>query len=590
MVFKTDRIITGRLDSVPAISFDIIVGSAGQVTSEVATHTVSDFVADISNGDRILFLNGTHTLVRNENITEDDIELVGESTQAILDFAGDTIVFDQVWAVDDTPTGNEYIDETADANSATNADFTPFTYSAVEAIGDYCAFGLAEPFGRIFLDGANGTAGVGGVVDWEYWDGSAWSLLEVSDGTSGFTKAVTDIASADQIVSWEMPIDWAALVINGSSSLYYVRAIITTVYSTNPIYDQGFIRGMLTVSGNRARGMLRTSNAIAHDINVSGVNSEIQFEEVSWSGNMIAPYFPLDHRTLPQWTFGFQVGVDFNIPTVSNTIITALTPTTVAYYDTTNSELRTYEFDGSTWSLTGSGLPIAAQIACIIALNETDIAFYGTGIDELRLYRWGGSTWTEIGTAISIVVSAGTCRITALNGTDVALSIENNNSFQAYRWGGSSWATLGNEFDYGASPITIQFCAMNGTDVAWYETISDDIRMLHFDGSDWTQISADTNVTGTSLPNFSNMVALNGTDILANDAANGDIRIYRFNGSHWNKIGLPTIVSTTSNNGQMTPLNGTDIAFIDIDDEDLRVIRFNFDQQGKPYSVAGGAF
>lgn len=46
--------------------YDIVVGSSQQVADDVATHTVSDFVAAISNGDKILILDGTHTLVRNE--------------------------------------------------------------------------------------------------------------------------------------------------------------------------------------------------------------------------------------------------------------------------------------------------------------------------------------------------------------------------------------------------------------------------------------------------------------------------------------------------------------------------------------------
>lgn len=146
----------------------------------------------------------------------------------------------QVWAVDDTPADNEFVDETADFNSAANADFQPFTFAAAEAIGDYCAFGFSQEFSRLIFDYANGTAGVGGTVAWEYWSGSSWTALSgVSDATNGFTTAAADGLA----VTWTAPTDWATRTLNGSAQLFYVRARVTATYSTNPILDQGFIAG-----------------------------------------------------------------------------------------------------------------------------------------------------------------------------------------------------------------------------------------------------------------------------------------------------------------------------------------------------------
>ncbi len=63
---------------------DIVVGSAGEVTSGDADNTVGDFVVAIANGDTVRFLAGTHALTRNEDITETDVTLLFES-DAILD-------------------------------------------------------------------------------------------------------------------------------------------------------------------------------------------------------------------------------------------------------------------------------------------------------------------------------------------------------------------------------------------------------------------------------------------------------------------------------------------------------------------------
>lgn len=154
------------------------------------------------------------------------------------DFASDpvSVAMGQVWQVDDDG-GPGYVDETTNANNDTDADWTIFP--AVEATDDSVTIGYASTFAQIRFDNANGTAGVGGTVAWEYWNGSTWTALsDVVDGTTGFTASVSD----NQLVSWTIPSDWAATTINGSASLYYVRAKITGVYSTNPVYDQGFVR------------------------------------------------------------------------------------------------------------------------------------------------------------------------------------------------------------------------------------------------------------------------------------------------------------------------------------------------------------
>jgi len=159
------------------------------------------------------------------------------STTVVVADIRETSEFSHVWQADDTPADNAFVDETADANSSTDADWTLFP--ATEATGDYAAFGFTQTFSQISFDYINGTAGIGGVVAWEYWDGSAWAALTgVTDNTTGFTAAAAD----DLTVSWSIPTDWAKQVISTSASLYFVRARITTVYSTNPVLDQGSVR------------------------------------------------------------------------------------------------------------------------------------------------------------------------------------------------------------------------------------------------------------------------------------------------------------------------------------------------------------
>jgi hypothetical protein len=62
-------------------------------------------------------------------------------------------------------------------------------------------------------------------------------LTGFTDGTSDFTAAAAD----GQEVTWTLPTDWAQNTLN-SVQAFYVRARISAgSYSTNPVYDQGFL-------------------------------------------------------------------------------------------------------------------------------------------------------------------------------------------------------------------------------------------------------------------------------------------------------------------------------------------------------------
>ena len=142
----------------------------------------------------------------------------------------------RVWHVD--ASSGDITEETKDANGSANADWTVFP--ATEAVGDYVAFGHTGTFTQLKFDYANGTAGVVGVVSWEFWNGTAWTALSgVTDGTTGFTAAVGDAKT----VTWTLPTNWATTTISSDEELYYVRAKITTVYTTNPVLDQGYVLG-----------------------------------------------------------------------------------------------------------------------------------------------------------------------------------------------------------------------------------------------------------------------------------------------------------------------------------------------------------
>ena len=138
----------------------------------------------------------------------------------------------RAWQVDESASPDTYVEQTDEFNSTATGDCNPFP--ATEAVNDFFAVGSRSKFSRLRVD--TGTAGVAGVVAWEYWNGSSWSALSgVTDGSNGFTT------TGLQNVDFTVPTDWEAVSLNGETPLFYIRARVTTVYTTNPVLDEGFI-------------------------------------------------------------------------------------------------------------------------------------------------------------------------------------------------------------------------------------------------------------------------------------------------------------------------------------------------------------
>ncbi len=143
---------------------------------------------------------------------------------------------DQVWQIGDPGGTPVFVDETTDFNSATADDVDPFPVG--DAVGDQFAIGFIQPFSQVTITIA--TAGVGGVVTWNYFDGTSIVVLSgVTDGTTSFTAAPGTVT-----ITFTIPGDWVAESVNGSDVLYFIYAEIASgVYSTDPILTQGFIDG-----------------------------------------------------------------------------------------------------------------------------------------------------------------------------------------------------------------------------------------------------------------------------------------------------------------------------------------------------------
>lgn len=80
-----------------------------------------------------------------------------------------------------------------------------------------------------YMSGTGGTTGVGGALTWERWDGAAWASVTGSNLTSDGPFNISSAATS-------------RTTINGVSA-FWIRATVSTGYSTAPVSKFGFISG-----------------------------------------------------------------------------------------------------------------------------------------------------------------------------------------------------------------------------------------------------------------------------------------------------------------------------------------------------------
>jgi len=124
-------------------------------------------------------------------------------------------------------TPDAYVEAINEANNDSN-ETNVILFPATEALGDRFYIGYPVIFSRVNFNIA--VNGVGGVVAWDYFNGTDFApLTSVTDGTTSFTAG-----TGSRILTFSPPEDWTANTINTEGPYFHIRARITTVYTTNP--------------------------------------------------------------------------------------------------------------------------------------------------------------------------------------------------------------------------------------------------------------------------------------------------------------------------------------------------------------------
>jgi len=135
--------------------------------------------------------------------------------------------------------GGVFTDETTAANEVTANDMTLFPAVPVAGTDRY-NFGFKEKVSSLKVN--VGTVGTGTyTVTYEYWNGSAFVALTVTDNTTDFKTVGANT------VTFTPPADWATTTINGQGPFFYIRAEIQAGTTTAiPLGTQAFISGYPT--------------------------------------------------------------------------------------------------------------------------------------------------------------------------------------------------------------------------------------------------------------------------------------------------------------------------------------------------------
>jgi hypothetical protein len=111
---------------------------------------------------------------------------------------------------------------TYSANLSTSTAFDLFPDDA--AIDDAIYFGRIKEFKNIKFYVGTAFAATSVTFVWEYYDGSSWQTLSVTDNTNGFTNL------GENEVTWNVPHDWDhGPVINSIYMVYWVRCRISAI-------------------------------------------------------------------------------------------------------------------------------------------------------------------------------------------------------------------------------------------------------------------------------------------------------------------------------------------------------------------------
>lgn len=204
-----------------------------------------------------------------------------------------------------------FTSETGEANNATVDDMTLCPIPA--AANDRAYWGSTRKFDVIVLTVS--TAGAGTyTLSWEYWDGTAWSALVVTDATGNFK-----VAGTEQLITFQAPNDWATTTVNTQGPFYYVRSETDAgTQTTQPFGTQTWLRPFSTVERrDRTWTMVIPRNVMDKN---ADANADIFDGETNWDSTQLYKERMRDKYLITEFVYDNSkggYGYKFSVPLVA---------------------------------------------------------------------------------------------------------------------------------------------------------------------------------------------------------------------------------------------------------------------------------
>lgn len=117
--------------------------------------------------------------------------------------------------------GGAYVDDTLIVQT-----LGLITVDVLNVVGEFLYIGKRNTFNNVYFDFQT-IMSAGTTRSWEYWNGSAWVALTVTDETNNWAN--------DGNTSFTPPVDWAKTVVNSVGPIYYIRVgTVSGSFSVEP--------------------------------------------------------------------------------------------------------------------------------------------------------------------------------------------------------------------------------------------------------------------------------------------------------------------------------------------------------------------
>lgn len=366
-----------------------------------------------------------------------------------------------------------------------------------------------------------------------YYDSSKWDTI------SWLVEIVGKRDTSNMSTS-----TWVLQEDNGSLSSWTDKATIASAITTTTAAD--YRVAFNPINGRNYRIVSRDSNTlngghVTYSAKIIGVSKDL------WQ----------------------QTGNGLSISSFANPALAGMSSTRVAYFDTTNDQLRAYDFNGTSWSQVGNSLTISgAGEAALAAMSSTRVAFIDDANQQLRAYDFDGTNWSQVGNSFAV---SGVSRPALAKMTQfvVALADVGNDIIRLCEFSGTDW------FDYCYYSLTpssgLGLAGLSTAQVALVDSSANTLVALETDYTDWYFVSGALSIPSLGQPAIA---ALSSTRVAVIGGTQDELRTYDFSGGAFMNLGTWSssggLSIATVGNPALATLSSTRVAFIDDSNDSLR--------------------